>query len=322
MQLRRPGAAPPTMIATADRCRRPAPWRIRSRPRPACPAKAASMIGIERERRTHRRRRPCTSSSVDLVLAMRIERELAQLVARGLAVAAEQRHQRCARVRRDRQVRGAQLVVDQAGEVARGVGDSRGSRGVLRALAGLRNGASRRRSPASITMRQSCGGSSPARLDAAREVAAAGLDADRAAAAEQRDGHRLIDQARRLGRQVVAVEPHQRERIVGIVDGGRDQRVGALAHEAGVGAEDQDDRRARDRAARRRRRCRLSASARPCSCRADQVPATKNDASRGADVVGDHLGGAVLGVAQAARRGRSAAAGRECRRTRARRSSR
>ena len=41
---------------------------------------------------------------------------------------------------------------------------------------------------------------------------------------------------------VVAVEAHQRERIVGIVDRRLDERLGALAHQAGVGAEDQHDR--------------------------------------------------------------------------------
>ena len=174
-----------------------------------------------------------------------------------------------------------------------------------------RSGAVRRRSPASITTRQSAGGRREQRLDRGHEVAAAGPDPDRARAAEQRHGVRLLDQPRRLGRELVAVEPHQRERIVRIVDRGADDRLGALAHQAGVGAEHQHDRArrigARDegidvgsaaiiavmRASRtrlqgsrlardqRRRRCEIGREAR-------------------ADVLGDHLGGAVLGVALAA----------------------
>ncbi len=44
---------------------------------------------------------------------------------------------------------------------------------------------------------------------------------------------------------LVAVELDQGKRIVGIIDGGGDQRIGALAHEAGIGAVEQDDRTAR-----------------------------------------------------------------------------
>ena len=96
-----------------------------------------------------------------------------------------------------------------------------------------------------MTMRQSFGGIVGQRVDAAGEIARAGADADGAAAAEQRHGHGFVDQARRLGGELVAVEPHQRKGIVGVVDRGRHQRVGALAHEAGVGAIEQDDRAAR-----------------------------------------------------------------------------
>src|ERR1700694_4614934 len=38
-----------------------------------------------------------------------------------------------------------------------------------------------------------------------------------------------------------ASEPHKRKRIVGVVDRGRQQRLGALAHEAGIGTVEQDD---------------------------------------------------------------------------------
>ena len=40
----------------------------------------------------------------------------------------------------------------------------------------------------------------------------------------------------------VAVHPHQRKGVLGIVDGRGDQRLGALAHQAGIGAVQQDDR--------------------------------------------------------------------------------
>jgi hypothetical protein len=53
---------------------------------------------------------------------VRIKHELAQLGARGAAVAAEQQDQGLACVGRNREARGAQLVVDQPRDVARGVG--------------------------------------------------------------------------------------------------------------------------------------------------------------------------------------------------------
>ena len=90
-------------------------------------------------------------------------------------------------------------------------------------------------------MRQSFKGRIRQRVDAAGKTARAGADANGAAAAEQRHRHRFIDQPRRLGGEFVAVEPHQREGIVGIVDRGRQQRIGALAHEAGIGTVEQDD---------------------------------------------------------------------------------
>ena len=67
------------------------------------------------------------------------------------------------------------------------------------------------------------------------------LPGDRTTAAEHRYRHRLVDQPRRFGREAVAVQPHQRERIVRIVDGGRNKRVGTFAHETRVGTVQQDD---------------------------------------------------------------------------------
>ena len=174
--------------------------------------------------------------------AVGIERQLAQLVARRLAVAAQRGRQRGAGVGCDAQIGGAQFVVDKPRQVALGVGIAGDGDGGFRALADL---AQRRVGAqfagfdhdAAIDRR----GLSQ-RLDAAREIARPRLDAKGAAAAEQRHGHRFVDQARRLGGQFVAVDPHQRERIVGIVDAARDQGIGALAHQAGVGAVEQGDR--------------------------------------------------------------------------------
>ena len=172
---------------------------------------------------------------------MGIERELAQLVARGLAVAAEQRCQHGARVGRDAQVRDAQFIVDQLCQIALGVGIAGDRDRGLGALAGL---AQRRFGAQLAGLDHDAAilhGRIGERIDAAGEIARAGADADRAAAAEQRHRHGFIDQARRLGGQFVAVEPDQRERIVGIIDRGRHQGIGALAHQAGVGAVEQDD---------------------------------------------------------------------------------
>jgi hypothetical protein len=65
------------------------------------------------------------------------------------------------------------------------------------------------------------------------------------AAAEQRYRHRFIDQPRRLGRKLVAIQPDKRKRIVGVVDRGCQERVGALAHQPGIGTVEQDDGTAR-----------------------------------------------------------------------------
>ena len=176
---------------------------------------------------------------------MGIERELAQLVARGLAIAAEQRRQCRARLRRDAQTRQPQFVVDQFGQIALAVGIAGNRDRGFGALAGL---AQRRFRPelsgldddAAILDRRI-----GQRIDAAGKVARAGADANRAAATEQRDGHGFLDQPRRLGGEFVAGKAHQRKRVVGVVDRGGNQRVGALAHQPGVGTIEQDDRSSR-----------------------------------------------------------------------------
>ncbi len=73
----------------------------------------------------------------DLGLAVGIKRELAQFVARGLTVAAEQRHQHRTRVRRDPQIGDPQLVVDQFRQVTLAVGIAADRHRGLGALAGL-----------------------------------------------------------------------------------------------------------------------------------------------------------------------------------------
>ena len=166
----------------------------------------------------------------DAFLAVGVERELADLAARGLAVAADQRDERRARVWRDGEPGLAHLVVDQPEQIALGVGDSRehrrGSWPSRRPRGAARCGADRR-------LRSRCGnrsgGVADQPLDRGGKVAAAGLDPDRAPAAEQRHRVRLLDQPRRLGRQRVAVKTHQRERIARIVDRGLDELFDALA---------------------------------------------------------------------------------------------
>ena len=107
-----------------------------------------------------------------------------------------------------------------------------------------------------------------------RSSARAGANANGTAAAKQRHGHGLIDQPRWLGGQFVAVEFHQREGIVGIIDRGCEQRVGTLAYQAGVGTVEQDDRTARIGPGEE------SVDVFSAQRDQDQVPATKNDASR------------------------------------------
>ena len=178
----------------------------------------------------------------DLALAVRVERELAQFVARGLTVAAEQRHQRRARVGRDPQVRDPQFIVDQFREVALAVGIAADRDRGLGALAGL---AQRRLRPqlagldhdaAILQAAMSASVSTPlaklrepARTRIARRPPNSGTVM---ASSTSRDGSAESSSPSSL---------HQRKRIVGIVDRGRQQRVGALAHQAGIGTVEQDD---------------------------------------------------------------------------------
>ena len=174
-------------------------------------------------------------------LAVCVEHQLAQLGARGAAIAAEQGRQRGPRIFRDRQVRGAQLFVDQPREVARRIGVTGNrdripgalarvaQRGAALEIAGLDHDAAIAQADAEHGFHRR------------HDVAASGAHADRAPPAEQRNGRRLVDQPRRIGRERIAVETHQRERIVEVVDRCLDDRVDALADKAGVGTEHQYD---------------------------------------------------------------------------------
>ena len=178
----------------------------------------------------------------DALLAVGVERELADLAARGLPVAADQRHERGAGVGRDGEPGLLHLVVDQPDQVALGVDIAADDGGEFRFLAERAH----RRGAAKIAGLDD----DPAigrrrgenRFDRGREIAAAGLDPHRALAAEQRHGVRLLGEPRRLGGERVAFKPHQRERVVHVRDRGVDELFRALVHEARVGAEHQHDR--------------------------------------------------------------------------------
>mgnify|MGYP003693733249 CR=1 FL=1 len=94
-----------------------------------------------------------------LALAVGVERELAQFVAGGPAVAAEQRHQDRTGIGRNAQAGNAQFVVDQFGQIALGVGIAGDRDRRLGALAGL---AQRRFRPAARRPRSRCGNPSAA----------------------------------------------------------------------------------------------------------------------------------------------------------------
>ena len=180
----------------------------------------------------------------DRAAAGGVEDELAQLAARSGAVAAEQRNEQSARVRRQRQAGGAHLAVDEAPQIAFGIGIAGQGRGVLGALAQR----AQRRVAAQV-----------AGLDHHAAFAGrAGREAPRRRARccgfrpspTPRGGRRTAGWSappRRagagLGGKVLAVEPHQRERVRRIVDRRGDDGVHALADEAGVRAENQNDRR-------------------------------------------------------------------------------
>ena len=178
----------------------------------------------------------------DLGAAARIEGELADFIAGGGAVAAEQRDQQSPRVGRQRQAGRAQLIVDQPRAILLAVGIARQRRGILGAFAQI----AQRRIAAQIAGldHHAAFGNAGAEqcFDRRRDVAAAGLQPHGAATAEQRNGQRLLDQPRRIGADVLAFEPRQRERIARIVDRGLDESVDAFADQAGVRAEHQHHR--------------------------------------------------------------------------------
>ena len=266
----------------------------------------------------------------DRLFAGGVKRELADFVARGEPVAADQRDERRARVGRDSQIGAAHLVVDQPrqrGVVVdvtrqRGGGfrlfTQRAQRRVLFQIAGFDDDAAigRRRGQH--------------RLERGGNVAAAGLHQHGAAAAEQRDGVGLLDQPRRIGGELLALDAHEGERVAHVVNRGLHQRVDALAHETCVRPEHQHDRLRRIGAGdktigvggfdgghsccrRGRALARAGTHTRRSIDGARRIgPRLRGDDSQTlrprdeircetrADVVGDHLGGAVLGVAQAA----------------------
>ena len=156
----------------------------------------------------------------DLALAVGIEGELAQFVARGLAVAALTNDINTARASaaiRRLDARNSSSI--SRAEVALGVGISADRD---RGLGALARPSQRRFRPqlagldhdAAILYRQI-----GQRVDSASKTTGAGAHANGAAATEHRDGHGFVDQPRRFGRQFVAVEPPQRAGVVGIVDG-------------------------------------------------------------------------------------------------------
>ena len=75
-----------------------------------------------------------------------------------------------------------------------------------------------------------------------RRCCGAGLDQHGAPAAEQRHGVGFLDQPRRIGGELVALDAHEGEGSAGIVDRGLDQRVDALAHQPCVRPVHQHDR--------------------------------------------------------------------------------
>ena len=213
----------------------------------------------------------------DRAAAGGVEDELAQLAARSGAVAAEQRNEQRARVRRERQAGGAHLAVDEARPDRARYRHSRAaprrSWRARTARAAARCGAGRRpRSPRGIRCRAAravprprarCCGCRPC-THTARRPPNSGMVC---ASSTSRAG---------LGGDVLAVEPHQRERIGRIVDRRGDDGVDALADEAGVGAEDQHDRR---RPVEARQKASMSEVLSATMAGGVQVPATKYEAS-------------------------------------------
>jgi hypothetical protein len=51
----------------------------------------------------------------------------------------------------------------------------------------------------------------------------------------------FFNQSRGLGGEIIAVEPRELKRVAGVVDRRAYQRLGAFAHQAGIGTKDQHD---------------------------------------------------------------------------------
>ena len=197
--------------------------------------------------RVHHQRRRVRHDRLDMrhrdgAVAGGIERQLLQLAAAEQAVGAEQPGQGLARVAVEAQPEFAQHGLGQDRDVA-GLVRVAGQRD--RGLGALQQGPQR------------IAGLQVARLDdhpgigrrirqqrcqRGCERLGAGPHEDAAPAAEQADRAGLVDQPQRIGRDVVTVDPHQLERVVGVVDRGPGQLPGALAHQPGIGAEDQHHR--------------------------------------------------------------------------------
>ena len=189
-----------------------------------------------------------TSSSADLALGRARRARACGFRCARPPVAAEKRHQRGARVGRDRQARLPHLVVDQPRDLALAIGIAGDRDGVLRALAQ----AAQRRAAAKIAgldhhaaIGRGCGDQ---RLHRRRDVAAAGLDPDRAACRRTAEWCWLPRPAGtdcRTGRRLRCAPAKTDRRDCRPK---RDDFLRALAHQAGIGAVDQHHRPRRIRA--------------------------------------------------------------------------
>ena len=170
-------------------------------------------------------------------------------MARREAVAAKQRDERRARLRRDRQTRLAHLGIDETDQIPFPVGVAGERGGVLRALAyraqrraalevaGLDHDPAIRRR----RLQQ--------RFDRGSKVAAPTcFHPDRAPAPEQWNGVDLLDQPGGRASKVIAVDARELKRVFRIIDRGAHERFHALAHQPRVRAEDEHDRARRIRA--------------------------------------------------------------------------
>ena len=200
---------------------------------------------IERQRRGigHHRQHV---GEFDAVLALDVERELAEFVARGEAVATEQRGERGARVGRDGEIGGTHFVVDQPRQVALAVriaADGGAGFGLLEQCAQRRGFAqfAGLDDDAAIARRRL-----QHHFDRRHDVVARIHPQQHgAAAAEQRHRVGFVGEPARIGRQFLAFDTRQCEGIGGIVDRGLHQGVDALADQTGIGTVHQHDRLAR-----------------------------------------------------------------------------